>query len=401
MTGPGPEQAPVIWLEGGPGVPGTVSAALYTTELRFHRDRRAVVLFDQRGTGASNPLHCPRTEGRSPLADMWRPADVEACRRTLEARADLSQYSTQAAASDLDALRRALGRPKIDLMGLSYGTMLAQAYIKLYPTRVRAAALMGTVPLGEKIPLHHAANGDRALREVFDDCRADPACSSAYPHLAADWERLARRLAAAPVVVSTDAGPQTIRSGPFGEAVRSRLNSVFGQRGLPLLISRAAAGDFGPFLKSVQSQGPEPEADGLYLSVTCPEATRRIRAGDIDRATAGTAFGRYRIDQQIAACRLWTPSRADPALLTPVRAVAPVLLMSGGRDATTPTAWARAVAAGLPRSRVVIIPAMTHLPVGLANMACLDRIMDAFFAKGSAEGLDVSCIETMTPPPFG
>jgi len=76
-------------------------------------------------------------------------------------------------------------------------------------------------------------------------------------------------------------------------------------------------------------------------------------------------------------------------------------LMSGGRDATTPTAWAEAVAAVLPRSRVVIIPAMTHLPVGLANMVCLDRIMDAFFAKGSAEGLDISCIETMTPPPFG
>ncbi len=281
--------------------------------------------------------------------------------------------------------------------------MLAQAYIKLYPTRVRAAALIGTVPLGEKIPLHHAANGDRALREMFDDCRADPACNRAYPHLAADWERLARRLAAAPVVVSTDAGPQTIRSGPFGEAVRNRLNSVFGQRGLPLLISRAAAGDFGPFLKSVQSQGPEPEADGLYLSVTCPEATRRIRAtATSTQRRRGLRCGRYRIESAGAACRLWTPSRVGPALSgrSRWRADAPVVLfLSSGQDASTPTAWARAVAAGLPRSRVVIIPAMTHLPVGLANMTCLDRIIDRFFAKGSAEGLDTSCIQTMTPPP--
>ncbi len=60
--GPGPVQAPMIWLEGGPGVPGTISAALYTADLKFHRERRAVVLFDQRGTGESNPLHCPNIE---------------------------------------------------------------------------------------------------------------------------------------------------------------------------------------------------------------------------------------------------------------------------------------------------------------------------------------------------
>ncbi len=399
-TGLGPQAAPVVWLEGGPGVPGTATAALYSGELRFHRERRAVVLFDQRGTGASNPLHCPKTERRSPLADMWEAGNVTACRRALEAKADLAQYTTEAAVRDLDAIRAALGYQKIDLMALSYGTLLAQAYMKLYPAQVRSAALIGTVPLGEKLPLDHAANGELALGEVFQDCRADRACNDAYPDLRADWGMLMRRLAEAPVMVQTGAGPAAIRPGPFGEAVRGRLNTVFGQRGLPLIISRAARGDFGPFMKSVRSQGPEPEADGLYLSVTCPEGTRRIGRGEIVRATAGTSFGRYRIDQQIAACRLWAPARADPALLTPLKSDIPVLLMSGGRDATTPTAWARAVAAGLPRGRVVVIAAMPHLPVGLANMVCLDKVMDAFFAKGSAGGLDAACTATMTPPPF-
>src|SRR5690349_9385181 len=35
-VGPGTEQPPVIWLEGGPGVPGTQSASLYSSELKFH-----------------------------------------------------------------------------------------------------------------------------------------------------------------------------------------------------------------------------------------------------------------------------------------------------------------------------------------------------------------------------
>jgi pimeloyl-ACP methyl ester carboxylesterase len=398
--GPGPEQAPMVWLEGGPGVPGTISAPLYSTELKFHRDRRAVVLFDMRGTGQSGALHCPKTEQRSALADVWTAADVTECRRELEAKADLSKYSTEAAARDVDALRAALGYDKIDLAALSYGTWLAQAYMKLYPARVRAAALIGTVPLGEKLPLHHAANGELALRQVFADCRADPACAAAFPHLAADWEAIHRRLDQAPIRIPAANGDLEVRQGPFGELVRGQLNTVDGQRRLPLLISRMARGDYGPLTKLVQSQGAEPEADGLYLSITCPEGTRRIRADEIAPAVRGSSFGRWRIDQQIAACGRWAPAKANPALLTPVRSQTPVLFLAGGRDATTPVFWARKVAAGLPNSRIVVIGPASHLPVGLTNIECLDRIADAFFAKASAQGLDTSCIGTMKPPPF-
>lgn len=399
-VGPGAEQPPVIWLEGGPGVPGTQSASLYSNELKFHRLRRAVVLFDMRGTGASNPLHCPKTETRSLLGEMWIAADETACRHELERRADLTQYTTEAAAHDVDAIRQALGFEKADLMALSYGTYLAQAYMKLYPAHVRAMALIGSVPLGEKLPLHHPANAEAVLHNVFADCRADTDCHRAFPHLESDWAKLTGRLAKASVVVKTPRGPVTIRSGPFLETIRGQLNNTFGQRALPLLVSRASQGDFRPFLKLVQRQGAEPEADGLYLSVSCPEGTNRITPADIAQATAGISFGRWRIDQQIAACRVWPPAVPDPALLTPVKSDVPVLFLAGGRDATTPPKWADRIAAGLPRSRVVLIEQVAHLPIGLSNIVCLDRIAAAFFAKGSADGLNTSCIATMKPPPF-
>jgi pimeloyl-ACP methyl ester carboxylesterase len=389
-----------VWLEGGPGVPGTISAPLYTAELRFHRARRAVVLFDMRGTGESGALHCPKTEQRSPLADMWRSEDVTACRQTLEAGADVTQYSTEASARDVDALRAALGADRVDLAALSYGTWLAQAYLELYPARVRSAALIGTVPLGEKLPLHHARNGERALQLVLSDCRADAACRAAYPNLGADWGRVQSRLAKGPIVIKTGKGELLVRQGPFGELVRNLLNTLMGARRLPYFIHSVAAGDYAPLADLVETNGPEPEADGLYLSVTCPEATLRIEPGEIGPATRGASFGRYRIDQQIAACRLWAPSRPDRALLTPPKSSAPVLLLAGGRDATTPPAWAHQVSAGLPNSRVVEIPAMSHLPVGLAHIECLDQMADAFFAKASVKGLDTSCVAEMTPPPF-
>ena len=390
----------MVWLDGGPGIAGTGSAALYTDELRFHRDQRAIVMVDQRGTGGSGALNCPEIERKSPLSDAWTLADVVSCRRALEAHSDLSQYSTLAAARDLDAVRLALGYEKVDLAGLSYGTMLAQAYLKLYPAHVRSAAFIGTVPLGEKLPLHHAANGEHALRQVFDDCGADTACNAAFPRLLSDWAVLQRRLSNAPIVIKTGHGALVVRKGPFGEFIRGLLNTPDGQRRLPSMISRAARDDYGPFVKAVEAQGAEPEAEGLYLSVTCPEATRRIRPSEIRRAVAGASFGRYRIDQQIAACRLWATAKPQPALLAPLRSDIPVLLLSGGRDATTPTAWARRVAAGLPNSRTLVFEHMTHLPVGLDNMVCVDRIMAAFFSRGSAEGLDASCRASMTPPPF-
>jgi pimeloyl-ACP methyl ester carboxylesterase len=399
-TGPGPEQPPVVWLDGGPGVPGTNSAPLYATDLKFHRQRRAVVLFDQRGTGDSAALHCPETEQRSPLADQWTPADVIGCRKALEAQADLTQYSTESAARDVDALRAALGFERIDLFGLSYGSWLAQAYMKLYPSRVRAVAVFGTVPIGEKLPLHHAANGEMALRQMFADCRAEPGCHAAFPQLAAAWASLQRRLAKGSITIPTGKAPLVLRQGPFDELIRSQLNEVGSARRLPLLISRTAHGVYGPLTALIEHQGPELEADGLYLSVVCPEATRRIRPAEIGPATKGSSFGRWRIDQQIAACRLWAPARANPGLLTPVRSKIPVLFLAGGRDATTPVFWARRVAAGLPNSRVVVIERATHLPVGLDHIDCPDRIADAFFARGSANGLDTSCVATMRPPPF-
>jgi pimeloyl-ACP methyl ester carboxylesterase len=84
----------------------------------------------------------------------------------------------------------------------------------------------------------------------------------------------------------------------------------------------------------------------------------------------------------------------------PPKSAVPVLFLAGGRDASTPPAWARKVAEGLPNSRVVEIPAMSHLPIGLDHIECLDLMADAFFAKGSAKGLDTSCMAGMTPPPF-
>lgn len=396
--------APLFSLEGGPGLSATEGAGFFATAGRVHWQDRDVVLVDQRGTGRSTPLRCPALEARHRLLRMYPPDAVRACRDALAPAHDLTRYTTIAAARDLEAVRHALGYDAIDLIGLSYGTRLAQTYARLYPQRVRAMALLGTVPMDRRVPLDHAANGQAVLDAVFAACDADAACHAAFPQLRQEWAGILARLERSPMQVSFARAGRSesidVQRGPFGEAFRSLLLTTPGQRSVPYLIHQMASGDFQPFLERVLASGAPAAAAGLYLSVTCGEDTNRIGASEIATSSAGTFLGRYRVDEQVGACHAWPSSRMPEEQFAPVRLDLPVLLMAGTMDYVTPLAWATEVASALPNSRVVPIRDLGHFPIGLDGMECYDKVIAEFFQEGSPQALDLACVAQMTPPPF-
>jgi len=398
---PAPHAAPLFDLAGGPGIAGTGAAPFYATDGRIHRRHRDVVLIDQRGTGESSPLRCEALELEFPRDSMYPVEMVERCRETLARHADLAQYTTANAAADVDAVRAALGYSTIDLFGLSYGTRLALTYLRLHPEHTRAVALAGTLGDGKKMPLWHARNAQEVLDRLFAQCAADPACHGAFPNLAQEWRSVLARLDKALVATSVDIGgrrvPVVIRRGPFGEAFRNLLLSSDRQSRIPLQIHRMAGGDFRPVLPALAAGSGE-FAEGLYLSVTCAEDTPFITAVERQSATANTFLGTYRIDEQAAACKVWNvpPAPAGPSANPDV----PILLIAGGMDYVTPSAWARAVAALFPRSRLVGIPDLGHFPAGLSHMDCFDQMLATFYEHGDARAVDTACVKTMTRPPF-
>ncbi len=401
----GVKDAPLFDLAGGPGLAASGAASWYAADSTGYRATRDIVLVDQRGTGLSNPLRCPELEHTSKLDDMYDPDAVRRCRDELAKNADLTQYGTLAAAHDLEAVRRVMGYEKIDLIALSYGTMVAQTYMREYPHNVRCAVLQGTVPLEEKLPLHHARAAEDALQKIFDDCDRDPACGAKFPSLRTEWQTLLDSFEDGPVRAvytdSLDTRLVTIERGPFCEALRSVMITTPMQRRMPFIIHSAAQGNFYPFFAVAPPDSSDsPFAEGMYLSVTCPEGTQRITSDDIESETAGTFLGRYRIDQQIGACNQWGTTALSDEELTPVTAAIPTLLMAGGMDCVTPVAWAQQVSSRLSDSRVVVVDYLGHYPDGVANMECFDAVIRAFLRAGTTVGLDVSCIETMTPPPF-
>jgi pimeloyl-ACP methyl ester carboxylesterase len=388
---------PLYDLAGGPGIAAASAAGFWATAGSIHRQHRDVVLLDARGTGGSAPLACPVSVS-SPLSPVLDPETVKDCRERLEKDADLAQYSTYNIVEDIDAVRAALGHDRIDLIGLSYGSRVAQEYVRVHRDRVRAIALLGTLSPDQKMPLPYARNAHAALQALVLQCKADTACRKAVPDLSRDIASLQAKLSSGPLLVTlADGTKAALEAGPFWEAVRAQLAVVAGQRRLPWLLHQAARGNLAPILDVTAGRAPK-AYNGQLLSISCPEDTMHITPDEAKQAAAGP-FGDYRVRQQIGACLAWAlpPTPGRPGFL---ESDVPALLMAGDADAITPVPWAQAVATRLSNARVVVVPGLGHFPDGLTHMECYDAIIAKFFEDGSAANLDLECVKTMQPPPF-
>jgi pimeloyl-ACP methyl ester carboxylesterase len=194
-----------------------------------------------------------------------------------------------------------------------------------------------------------------------------------------------------------------IRRDVFAEKLREQLYSPSSSRGVPLIIHRAAHGDFAPFLKAAvpaHRSGPDFIADGMYLSVTCSEDLPFIDSAAAARLNKGNIFGNYRVEQQHRACEMWARGRIPSGYHQPVRTDIPVLIFSGYMDPVSPSEWGEGVARLLPNSRLISIRHLAHLPDGLAHMECLDDLILDFLSRGDTRGLDTSCVQQMSAPEF-
>ena len=400
---------PLFDIEGGPGAAASNAAMFYAKEGKEYRRKHDVVLVDQRGTGKSNPLTAPPIS-KAPqdyLKEMYPIDYVKNLRRTLEQRADLTQYTTPVAMDDLDDVRSWLGYDRINLLGLSYGTRAVLVYLRQHPEHVHTATLMGVAPTYLKMPLYHSQAAARAMDLLLQECEKDASCHNAFPQIRADWQNVLAQLGREPARVqySSDgkSAPVTveIQRDIFAEKIR---NWMYGQdkaRKIPFVVHQAAQGDFTPFLHEAIAPGiPDFIADGMYLSVTCAEDVPFIDQAEAAKLNEVNPFGNYRVFQQTRACSLWQRGNIPADYREPVSSNLPVLIFSGNLDPITPPQRGEEVAKYLPNSRQVIIQEAGHGVDGLSDGGCIDRIIIDFMDKGSANDLDTSCVDRMAPPPF-
>ena len=78
---------------------------------------------------------------------------------------------------------RALGYAQIDLYGSSYGTRVAELYMRRYPQATHAVILDGVTYPEQAIGPDTPSDGERALDLIVARCLSAPDCAAAYPEL--------------------------------------------------------------------------------------------------------------------------------------------------------------------------------------------------------------------------
>ncbi len=165
-----PSLGAIFAVEGGPGYSSTGTAASFQRLFGDLLDRRDLVLVDLRGAGLSDPIRCRDVQQqRAPPAIA-----VSECARRLGPR--FESYRTQAAADDIDDVRRALDYGEITLYGDSYGTFLAQSYAFRHADSLNALVLDGAYPAFGEDPWYPSLTRT-GIRLMDRACRRVASCS--------------------------------------------------------------------------------------------------------------------------------------------------------------------------------------------------------------------------------
>jgi pimeloyl-ACP methyl ester carboxylesterase len=301
------------------------------------------------------------------------------------------QYGTATAMDDLDAVRAALGYPQLDVYGASYGATAAQIYLKRHPAAVRTMILDGATAIDVPFWSRFATNGERALAQVEKRCAADADCAKTFRGWRAKLTTLARAWDAHPV---HNRPHETTTGVGLASVVQSMLLNADAAARIPLVVDRAAAGDYRPLNRYITDA--EPTRLLMYWSIWCNEPWVGLAA----KGPWHTVFDRYTATQLATyngVCAFF-PKWAQPASLWSFpRSRVPLLVLAGGADPQDPLSNLPRLRQALPASRAVVVPFYGHT---VGQYGCLGDVVSRFVVRGAARGLDTSCTEAIVPPVF-
>lgn len=402
-----PKPDPLVLIAGGPGQ-STVDFYMQTRGAfgPVRRDRD-IILVDQRGTGRSaKGFQCELSEdtdfllsGEGELDDL-----VGECLADLER--DPRFFTTSAAVRDLDAVRRELGVERWNIYGVSYGSRVAQHYLRRYPEHVRTLVLDGVVPPTLALGPDMASNAQAALDGIFERCALDEECAKRFGDLASVFDDLMSRIQDFPVSVATrdtETGEidETLVTAEYLMGV-TRLFSYSDVSAalLPLIIDEAASGRFEMLLAQavrIRDNLERALSFPMHNSVICSE-DHPFDAFEPSLGGEDAYLGTSIIDALNVICEQWPQGMVDPDFREPLVSAHPVLLLSGSNDPATPARYAEdVIAEGLSGALHLVAPGQGH---GMAPIGCVRNLMQEFIDAAATEDIDARCLDWVIPAPF-
>ncbi|MBB5140207.1 pimeloyl-ACP methyl ester carboxylesterase [Thermocatellispora tengchongensis] len=365
-----------------------------------------VVLIDPRGMGdrgSSTAVECDRPQAGigglilNPTAAGWR-AQAKAnaaydasCRAAMGAAyAGLTSWQV---AHDLEALRVALGEPRLRYFGNSYGTVYGQAYLELFPAKAGRMVLDGvadhTRPSLERWLLDHARTEEAQLRRFRDWCAAG--CALGDDDAIEVFDEL---LARTPL----PAGEQTVSRQQFLLAVKEGLAPPAWPR-LAAALRKAADGDASDLarLKPLPPESPGHPHGAMLCHDFMPDVPgyREFRAMESRLRQAAPRIGWIHGRYQLARCVGMGGEPANPPRPLRAKGAPPVLIAIGDTDDNTPNLGAEHVAAQIPGARVVRhgdghAAYLLHSAAGMGD-TCLRRHVHDYLTAGTLPAPGARC----------
>ncbi|KNX36141.1 proteinase [Luteipulveratus halotolerans] len=416
----GDKKGSLVVNPGGPGGSGVdyAAAADYVVSDKV-RKAYDVVGFDPRGVQRSAPITClddqqldgylgadPSPDDKAEEAAFMKGAKGfgDACKT--KAGPLLGHVSTVEAAKDMDVLRAALGEPRLDYLGKSYGTFLGSTYADQFPTRVGKFVLDGVVApdlTNTEMNKGQAEGFERATRAYVKDCVANGSCPLGSTQAAGEQKirDFLKQVDATPIPVTNDDKVTRLTEGwaSMGIAAAMYDQGSWGQ--LTTALQNAFNGD-GNALMGLANTYAERDSSGSY-SGNIMQAINAVncldRQGSADTASyekdqaafAKTAptFGPM-LAWGTAICGSWPVKATGAPKKITAAGSDPILVIGTTRDPATPYEWSQRLAAMLQNGRLITYDGDGHTAYRRSN-ACVDNAVDAYLLQGKDPGKNVKC----------
>ncbi|MEU0024600.1 alpha/beta fold hydrolase [Streptomyces sp. NPDC006335] len=412
---PDARRGALLLIPGGPGGDSMNDPSRKGQKLpQKVRDAYDLIGFAPRGMAPSTAVDCGlehRDLARTTLLPWPSPdgsvdANMAAAKRVSEACARnggelIRHISTLNEARDLDRVRAALGERKVSAWGVSYGTYVADAYLKLFPRRT------------DRVVLDSNDNADPVLAERAWVAAYEWGAEDNFPEFA-KWAsapgnpdrladtaaevrplflELAARLDREPIPWP-GANPEELNGNVLRQTM---LDSFYDPDDYPALAKLILAAQ-----KGTVPPAPAGPPEAVLQNVTAVGAATICNDGDWPSDPAvyvkGVAESRAKypltggMPRNAMVCAAWPWEPKEAPVHVSDRGPSNILMVQNERDVATPLAGALKLREALGRRAVMVLNDSTGHDAYLDNgTACGDAIVSRFLATGARPARDVHC----------
>ncbi len=442
---------------GGPGGSGTsiaLNAPYFLSDSVL--ERFDVVGVDPRGIASSENVKCFRSTKDQTLAyaglnvafpygKTQEKAYIKSAQALAKACSTTGKkiagaMSTAEVVRDMDVLRRAVGDKKLTYLGFSYGTAIGQYYANMFPDRFRALVVdgvidpvswTGTKKTSNQIQderMHSADGAYKALREILVRCdkAGEKYCSFAAGDPVKNFETIAQKLRAKPLVITDELGTYTITYADFvggilsalydttaGESVTDLSSLLWTLLAAPAATTADKVVAKKAVIERIREARRKPGRDFPYSNdfeafsgVMCTDGLHPKDPNSWPAATAkadkrAPYFGRIWAWGSVQCARNSWTVRDEDAYTGPFnrRTAAPVLVVGNYWDPATNYEEAVSSAKLLPNSRLLSSTNWGHTAYGTS--ACATTAIDNYLLKATLPAKGKVCqgdIQPFTEP---